>query len=89
MNFPPVTTLDDLDSLDDEQMREGYASAERGDPEPGPNRGRSFWHGWRCRMMDFGVIKSDEGHRKLVRDFVKREGERRSVVGQGPSKPPS
>lgn len=72
MNFQPVTTLDDLDSLDDAQIIEGYASAERGDPEPGPNRGRAFWHGWRCRMMDFGLIQSDEGHRKMVRDYVAR-----------------
>jgi hypothetical protein len=32
----------DLDSLDDALIVEGYLSAERGDPEPGPNRGRSF-----------------------------------------------
>lgn len=47
MNFTPVSTVADLETLDGEQIREGYRSAERGDPEPGPNRGRSFWHGWR------------------------------------------
>lgn len=72
MPFLPVHTLADLDSLDERDIIEGYTSAERGDPEPGENRGRAFWHGWRCRMMDFGSIKSDDGHRQLVREFVKR-----------------
>lgn len=75
--FPPVITLDDLDSLDDADMREGYMSAERGDPEPGENRGRAFWHGWRVRMMDYGVLKIDAEHCELVSAWVKREGERR------------
>jgi len=73
MNFAPVSTLDDLDSLDEAQIVEGYASAERGDPEPGPNRGRAFWHGWRCRMMDYGLILSDDTHRGLVKAYVARQ----------------
>lgn len=70
MAFPPVTTLWDLDTLDHDQVVEGYASAERGDPEPGENRGRSFWHGWRMRMIDYGEIPSDDGHRNLVKEYV-------------------
>lgn len=73
MNFAPVSTLTDLDSLDDEQMLEGHLSAERGDPEPGQNRGRSFWHGWRTRMMDLGEIEIDDIHRELVEAFVARQ----------------
>lgn len=42
MKFTPVSTLADLESLDQEAIIEGYRSAERGDPEPGPNRGRAF-----------------------------------------------
>jgi hypothetical protein len=72
MPFAPVTTLADLVSLDDTQITEGYASAECGDPEPSENRGRSFWHGWRCRMMDYRLIEADEGHRALVRAWVER-----------------
>lgn len=82
MPFAPVTTLEDLDSLDDAEVLEGYASAERGDPEPGENRGRAFWHGWRCRMIDFGELKADDGHRRLVHEFVKREGERRKIAAE-------
>lgn len=70
MTFQPVTTLWDLDTLDHDQVVEGYTSAERGDPEPGENRGRSFWHGWRMRMIDYGVIPSDAGHQNLVREYV-------------------
>jgi hypothetical protein len=70
MNFKPVTTFDDLDGLDQDQIIEGYMSAEVGDPEPGPNRGRSYWHGWRCRMMDYGKLPIDEGHRNLTREYL-------------------
>lgn len=73
MNFAPVTDLWELDSLDHDQVVEGYASAERGDPEPGPNRGKSFWHGWRCRMMDMGEIPIDDAHHKLIKEWVERQ----------------
>jgi hypothetical protein len=72
MSFEPVCTLADLDSLDSPEIQEGYFSAERGDPEPGPNRGRAFWHGWRCRMMDLHEIPIDADHRKLVKEYVQR-----------------
>lgn len=79
MPFAPVVTLDDLDALDDAEIIDGYASAERGDPEPGENRGRAFWHGWRCRMFDYGELKPDEGHRHLVKAWVARN---RVAAGQ-------
>lgn len=72
MPFAPVATLDDLDSLDEAEMIEGHRSAERGDPEPGENRGRSFWHGWRTRMMDLRAIEVDDTHRALVAQYVRR-----------------
>lgn len=73
MNFEPVATLADLDSLDHDQIFEGYVSAERGDPEPGPNRGRAYWHGWRMAMIDMGEIEIDATHRVLVHEYVKRQ----------------
>ena len=72
-DFARVTTVDDLLSLDQAEMVEGHLSAERGDPEPGPNRGRSFWHGWRTRMMDLGQIEIDDDHRALVREYINRQ----------------
>lgn len=69
-DFEPVRTLADLESLDQDEILEGYLSAERGDPEPGPNRGRAFWHGWRNRMMDDGSIPRDEASRQLAREYL-------------------
>lgn len=78
--FLPVRTLDDLNSLDQSDIVEGYTSAERGDPEPGPNRGRAFWHGWRNRMIDFHILPVDEASIQLVREVIAAvkapEGER-------------
>ena len=70
MAFAPVRTLRDLNSLDERGILEGYASAERGDPEPGENRGRAFWHGWRNRMIDIGVLKSDDSSRQLAAEWA-------------------
>lgn len=70
MNFAPVTELADLLALDEDEMKEGYLSARRGDPKPGPNRGRAFWHGWRCRMMDHGEIKPDAAHMRMIDEYL-------------------
>jgi len=70
MPFEPVRTLTDLESLNQTEVLEGYLSAERRDPEPGPNRGRSFWHGWRNRMIDLGEIPPDTASRQLAHEFV-------------------
>ncbi len=68
--FAPVTTLEDLDSLDDDEVTAGYSETERGDPEPGENRGRAYWHGWRVKMMDLGEIEIPDYHRRLVHESV-------------------
>lgn len=82
MNFAPVSTFADLETLDHEQIREGYLSAERGDPEPGPNRGRSFWHGWRCRMMDMGELPGDDASRALAREYAAARRQWRASEGK-------
>jgi hypothetical protein len=81
MNFEPVRTMVDLETLDEAQMVEGYMSAERGDPEPGPNRGRSFWHGWRNRMIDLGGLPKDDAAGSLAREYVARQ--RRPKLAKG------
>lgn len=75
--FAPVRSVEDLETLPIEDVLEGHRSAERGDPEPGPNRGRAFWHGWRTRMMDLGEIPIDDEHRQLTRDYVGAQGKAR------------
>lgn len=71
-NFKPVITLEELDTLIEADLIDGFMSAERGDPEPGENRGKSFWHGWRSRMMDLGEIQSSPEHRALTEAYVER-----------------
>jgi hypothetical protein len=68
MNFEPVRTMADLATLDHDEVVEGYLSAMSGDPEPGPNRGRSYWHGWRNAMMDKGEIELDIAARQLAHE---------------------
>lgn len=80
-NFEPVATMADLDTLDEDDILEGYLSAEAGDPEPGPNRGRAFWHGWRNRMIDLGKLPPDEASISLAREYLAAMRERR-IGGQ-------
>jgi hypothetical protein len=76
--FEPVRTVADLDTLDAKEIVEGYRSAERGDPEPGLNRGRAFWHGWRNRMIDCGELPHDDASRQLVHEYLATERRRRA-----------
>lgn len=69
MAFEPVRTIADLDTLDQEDIFAGYLSAARGDPEPGENRGRAFWHGWRNRMIDLGELPKDDAAAQLAREI--------------------
>ncbi len=39
---PPAILNAVADSMDFSEVLEGYKSAECGDPEPGPNRGRAY-----------------------------------------------
>jgi hypothetical protein len=68
--FEPVSTYADLLTLDKDDIVAGYRSAESGDPEPGENRGRAFWHGWRNRMIDLGHLPRDDAAKQLAREFV-------------------
>lgn len=78
-NFEPVRTKADLGTLDEADIREGYMSAERGDPEPGPNRGRAYWHGWRNRMIDLGVLPVDEAAMQLVHEMYPNGNDQQEV----------
>lgn len=78
MPFEPVRTVADLDSLDEAQVIEGYVSTKRDDPEPGENRGRSFWHGWRNRMIDFGVIPQDDASAALAKEYCEQQRQLRN-----------
>lgn len=76
--FAPIRTLSDLDGLSEADIIDGYNSATRGDPEPGENRGRAFWHGWRNRMIDIGVLEGDDASSQLASAWLARERTKRS-----------
>jgi hypothetical protein len=79
MSFLPVRTLEDLDSLPLADIIDGYTSAKIGDPEPGENRGRAYWHGWRNRMLDNGVIPPDAASEGLAALYVARERNKKNT----------
>ena len=70
-NFEPVRTVADLETLDDAEILAGYRETRRGDPEPGLNRGRAYWHGWRNRMIDLREIDGDDASAKLAHEFIR------------------
>jgi hypothetical protein len=66
----PVTTLADLDALDDREIVAGYWSGYAGDPEPGNNHSRAYWHGWRNGAADGKHREIDEAQRVLAHAIV-------------------
>lgn len=69
----PVLTVDDLVALDgDEDMVEGYRDGCNGEPAPGDNRSRAYWHGWRVGAMYAGRIPIDAEHTALVHNVAPR-----------------
>lgn len=76
----------DLETLDEDAIGEGYRTAEQGDPEPGPNRGRAFWHGWCNRMRDIGALPPTPESSKLAGEFLEAQRMRRSLTEDQRSK---
>jgi hypothetical protein len=73
-----VTTLDDLNSLDEDEVIAGYRDYQKGDPEPGANRGRAYWHGWMNAARDHGERPATIAARQLAHEYLKarRSGSR-------------
>jgi hypothetical protein len=68
--FNPVRTIADLDTLDHDEIVEGYMDGFGGEPEPGNNRSRSYWHGWRNGAVDGRHREKDEAQAALAREVV-------------------
>ena len=66
----PVTTVADLKSLDEAEMVQGYLAGYEGWPEPGDNRSRAYWHGWRNGASDGKHREIDAAQRKLAHEVV-------------------
>ena len=65
--FAPVMTLADLQTLDNDDVVEGYKDGLDGNPEPGNNRSRSYWHGWRNGATDGHHRETDLPQRELAK----------------------
>lgn len=68
--FTPVSTVEELAKLNDEEIIEGYRSGYKGDPEPDSTKSKSFWHGYRNGLVDSGRWKGDEHQTALARDCI-------------------
>lgn len=70
MDRTPVTTVAELDTLDVHEIRDGYRDGKANEPEPGGNRSKSYWHGWRNGQVDAGHAPKDEAQAALARQFA-------------------
>ncbi len=64
--FRPVETVEDLNSLDIDEVFEGYRAGLQCAPEPGSDRSRSYWHGWRNGSTDSGRCQKDASQSRLA-----------------------
>lgn len=71
--FAPVMTLSDLDLLDHAETEEGYRDGLHGEPEPGNNHSRSYWHGWRNGAVDGGHRMKDDAQAALAKLWLARQ----------------
>lgn len=70
--YQPVTSKAELEQLDDEDVVAGYMAGRDGASEPGSDRSRSYWHGWRNGMVDSGRAQIDDAQVMLAREVVGR-----------------
>lgn len=62
----------DSDLIDDDVLA-GYRSGYAGDPEPGSDKSRSFFHGWRNGRVDGGHQMIDDAQQEFAKSFVRKQ----------------
>ena len=75
----PVWLASDLDTLDTDEINEGYNDGLEGFPCSG-NRSRAYWHGWQNGMVDKGRMKQTVAMQHLVRDVLRTERVKRVLA---------
>lgn len=70
--YQPVKTKADLELLDDDEVVAGYMAGFKGAAEPGSDKSRSYWHGWRNGMVDSKRVRIDDAQMMLAREVVGR-----------------
>lgn len=68
--FRPVETKSDLEQLDDDEILAGYRAGLSDPQEPGSDKSRAYWHGWRNAQIDRGRIPVDASAYRLARDML-------------------
>lgn len=71
--YQPLSSVRELYVLDEDDCMAGYLAGLDGSPEPGSDKSKSYWHGWRNGMMDKGRLPIDEPARNLAAEFVRRQ----------------
>jgi hypothetical protein len=68
--FYPVRTVVDLDHLDEDEIVAGYKAGLHGAQEPGSDKSRAYWHGWRNGRVDGNHDQIDSAQVELARHMV-------------------
>lgn len=68
--FKEVATVQDLNNLDEKEMVAGYLAGINNDSQPGSDKSRAYWHGWKNGMCDKGRMVPTDIHRGLVMQIV-------------------
>ena len=68
--FLPVTTVEELDTFNKDDIVNGYHAGTRNEPEPF-HRGKAYWHGWRNGMIDKKHMPMDYAAEFLARAIVR------------------
>ena len=71
--YQPLSSIAELAFIDDGECVAGYLAGLHGEPEPGSDKSKSYWHGWRNGMMDTGRLPLDGAARNLAHEFVRRQ----------------
>jgi len=71
--YRPLSSVRELDTLDGQDCMAGYFAGLDGASEPGSDKSKSYWHGWRNGMMDKGRLPIDWPATNLAAEFVRRQ----------------
>ncbi|WP_211440967.1 hypothetical protein [Collimonas humicola] len=73
--FTKVSTLAEVAMLDKDEMMLGYWHGFEGNDEPGSDKSKSFWHGYRNGRVDGGFAEPDLAQKQLAHEInPRREG---------------
>lgn len=71
--FSPIRALEELALQDPHEMFNGYMAGLHGEPEPGSDKSRGYWHGWRNGMVDSGRMTKDESQAALAAEVIRAQ----------------